>query len=648
MNKPLNPFLAAQRNRVQSAQSKETTHDQAAAYVRGEIDTLPAELPAKAKASKPKSFAELIAQKQAENAKKKQQDDLLRGSGITKRDAERAERQFEKQQQTIVPNESGAKADHVGEQIEYGPKTLNVQFAGDKDIILDESQQAALTGLRFEQFGCLIGAAGTGKTTVTKQLIAQIINDIETIRTHDADAKRGQAARDRGEAAGYIPAIAACAYTGTATENVKKALGTDFPIRCDTIHGILGFYPIEEEYQDASQWKKKMKFVPYYTASNPLPWKVIIIDEAGMLGIDLWHQLIDACLPDCRIIMIGDINQLPPVQGRSVLGFAMLHWPTFALEKIHRQAADSPIIANAHRILQGKMPISDKKNFIVYDCPGGGIDTFQRVTQVVKAMAGKGLFNYENDAIITSVNEEVIGQKHFNQALLPFFNGPREENGIVVNPRYTIYGGRTQCAYAVGDKVMVLSNDREAGITNGMIGFVINIVPNHNYSGSMGNAHIDGFDLSDDDMDFDSLESMAANEEEDEEEAQKRQASHIVTVRFPASRKDIEFKSSGDFGKLAHAYAFTCHKSQGKEYPTVVIVAHSKNARMMSREWLYTAVTRAQKIVFLCCNNRGLLMALQRQNIRGNTVKEKAESFIALMDKKDTKVPMLPEPKKID
>lgn len=593
---------------------------------------------------KPRSFAELLAKPKAEKPKG---HDLLHGTGITKRVATQAEKIFSKQQnQVFQPAEVVQKPKPETEAPEYGPKTLNVQFAKNKQIELDEYQQAALDGLRYEQFGCLIGAAGTGKTTVTKQLIEQIINDVETINSQHTLGKRGE---NGGHVGSYIPAIAACAYTGTATENVRKALGAEFQIRVDTIHGILGFYPTVETYfdEDSNTHKERKKFIPYYTASNPLPWKVIIIDEAGMLGIDLWHQLYDALLPDCRVIMIGDINQLPPVQGRSVLGFAMLSWPTFALEKIHRQAADSPIISNAHRILQGKMPIPDGKHFIVVNCEGGGVDTFKKVTNLVKAMDQKNLFDCLQDAIITAVNGDTLGQEHFNQRLLPYFNGPKEdEHGVIVNPRYTIYGGRTQCAFANGDKVMVLSNDRDAGITNGMIGVVINVAPNPSYNGKMGAAQEVNMDFSDDDfgdMDFDDDEDEIEVEEDEEG---KRQASHVVTVRF--QHTDHEFRSAGDMGKLAHAYAFTCHKSQGKEYPTVLVVCHSKNAVMLSREWLYTAITRSQLRIFLCANNRGLMMALQRQNIRGNTIAEKAQSFIALMDKKDTKVPNLPQPSKIN
>ena len=625
--------------------------NQVGAFVRGETDKLPDKLPPKAEKPKPRSFAEMAARSREKPKEKEPARDELWGTGLTKRLAESAAKQAEKRmfEPVKAPEPAKPRLPEKAETAKPAPKTINVQFAEDKDITLDEYQAAALAGIKDQRFACLIGAAGTGKTTVTKQLISMLINDTETIADSDASGKVGAAARAEGMPEAYIPAIAACAYTGTATENVKKALGREFPIRCDTIHGLLGFYPIKETYfdKDANEYKDKMKFIPYYDANNKMPWKVILIDEAGMLGIDLWHQLLDASLPDCRIIMIGDINQLPPVQGRSVLGFAMLKWPTFALEKIHRQAADSPIIANAHRILKGVMPQSDGKKFLVVPMSGSGLETFKKTINLVKALDQKNIYDPLYDALITSVNGDTLGQQHFNQMLLPYFNVPQfDENGVQINQRYTIYGGRTQCAYAVGDKVMVLSNDRPRGITNGMTGVVIAIRPNENYMGKMGNANLANFDISDEDIDFDEDEDWHEEETDEDDDAEsKRQASHVVTVRF--AQTDIEFKTSGDFGKLTHAYAFTCHKSQGKEYPNVIIVAHSKNARMMSREWLYTAVTRAQERVFLCANDRGLAMALRRQAIKGNTIKEKAESFIALMDKADTRVPELPEPKQI-
>ena len=131
---------------------------------------------------------------------------------------------------------------------------------------------------------------------------------------------------------------------------------------------------------------------------------------------------------------------------------------------------------------------------------------------------------------------------------------------------------------------------------------------------------------------------------EKEKSVSERQASHITTVQFQNVEKPIRFATAGEYTKISHAYAFTCHKSQGGEYPTVVIVCHSVNAIMLTREWLYTAVTRGQQKVILLYNRLGLSQAIRRQVIKGKTIQEKAQCFIDLQDNKDTTVPNLPEP----
>ena len=120
-----------------------------------------------------------------------------------------------------------------------------------------------------------------------------------------------------------------------------------------------------------------------------------------------------------------------------------------------------------------------------------------------------------------------------------------------------------------------------------------------------------------------------------------------MTVQFQNRDEEVVFETAGAFKKITHAYAFTCHKAQGGEYPVVVILVHSANLRMLTREWLYTAITRAQDRVILLCNQRGLTHAVNSQKIKGKTIAEKAEQFLALQDKEDTKLPILPEPEEI-
>jgi hypothetical protein len=120
--------------------------------------------------------------------------------------------------------------------------------------------------------------------------------------------------------------------------------------------------------------------------------------------------------------------------------------------------------------------------------------------------------------------------------------------------------------------------------------------------------------------------------EEGSDEYNKRASSHIITVNFGETLDGNEiiepFNTVGQVNSLMMAYAITCHKSQGGEYPTVVIMVHSANHKLLYREWLYTAITRARCKVIILYNNKGLSQALRRQKIKGKTLKEKAKEFI--------------------
>ena len=290
----------------------------------------------------------------------------------TKHDAKKAEKFF-----SLTKGVKPVTADDTDTQLQVPVISKPMP----SEITLDEYQKAALEGLRPQQYGCLIGAAGTGKTTVTKQLVAEISGDIPTIDLNYTKIKHTP-----DEKPDYNVAICFCAFTGRAVQQMKKALPEEYHPMCNTVHATLGYQPERQEYldEDTNTWKEKLIFRPTFTAENKLPYKVCIVDEAGMLAINLWDELIAALPDDCRIILIGDINQLPPVQGRSVLGFAMTRWPTYTLEKIHRQAADNPIIANAHKILKGHFPQQEGKKFVIRPMPDGGVATLHETKNIIK------------------------------------------------------------------------------------------------------------------------------------------------------------------------------------------------------------------------------------------------------------------------
>lgn len=567
---------------------------------------------------------------------------------------------FAKLQSVKSADDMLADADRAIEQanVDEFVDAKHIELASMSDVVLDDSQLAALEGLTHQRFGVLIGAAGTGKTTTTKRLVKRLELTAATI---DLNKTRMRVVEDAEP--DYNVAISFNAFTGRAVQQMKRALPKEYHPMCQTMHAMLGFHPeyFETMDEDAESdtfgmMNKKMKFVPYFDNFNKLPWRVFVFDEAGMIPIDLWNQFMEACHDDVRIILIGDINQLPPVQGRSVLGFAMAKWPTYALETIHRQAADNPIIANAHKILQGKYPLKAVGQFDMVTVSGGSQQTYNDLLRVIKALHQKGDFDPMHDAIIVPTNDHQLGQRLLNEHLVLYFNPPQRVGGAVLNPRINISTGVGTGIYAIGDKVMLLANDRERGLTNGMIGVVSDITINGAYDSSRRGA----MELNEveDEFGFEEINVDGIGEEvhdaivareavkDMDKGANQRQASHIMTVKFQDGQ-EVKMQTAGNYKNITYGYAFTCHKAQGGEFKRVIILCHSANSKMLTREWLYTAVTRAQERVILVCNERGLEQAINTQRVKGRSIKDKIAGFIALEALPGTNMPFLPAPEGI-
>ena len=551
--------------------------------------------------------------------------DILFGTGLTKKLVKKQEKQQEIQQAIISHLVKDTPTCTITELRLNLPSTLV-----DDEIILDDSQIIARDGILNNKFACLIGAAGTGKTTTLKHVIYALL------------------AQNSGT-------IAICAYTGRAVQQIKRALPETFHDHCDTIHGLLEFAPeYVEKQNDKGEWELSRQFIPHRTKFNPLSQEIIIVDEGGMLSIDLWHKLLVATKNNTRIYIIGDINQLPPVHGRSVLGFAMKKWPTFALNRIHR-TEESAIIDGAWNILQGRMPESHEGKVLLKNISDNSIDAFKQVVCVIQKLANNNAFNPLTDGIITPQNEGTLGQTTFNDRLCAYFNQPKKDaDGIILNPRTMVTSGSSHHAWAVGDKIMATKNDREEGITNGMVGVIEAIIPNEKFRGDSIDDMAVKFAQSNIELNLDEIDEILPTiEGEIEEEDKERQSSHIITIKFQNLEQSIQFTQSGIVNTLMPAYAFTCHKAQGGEYPVVVIVCHSANFRMLCREWLYTAWTRAQEKVILLYNSRGLQMALNNQRVKGNSIQEKADSFNKLQERNAAGedgiiIPQLPEPEEIN
>ena len=534
---------------------------------------------------------------------------LIYGSGMTKRDVERASKNFDAVQ------EQASSATNTSEVLDRAMHALKLALPTtlmDDKLVLDESQERAINGMLQNKRAVMIGAAGSGKTTCTKALIHRLLQTIDE------------------------PHIALCAFTGRAVQQMKRALPVEYHSYCSTIHRLLGFAPVEEERWDSKKGEYRVVrgFKPTYTAENKMPYNTIFMDEAGMTGCKLWNQFMDACTDDCRIYLIGDINQLPPVQDRSVLGFAMLEWPVFELTKIHR-TQENALIGGAHAILAGKMPQQVDGKVAMVRLDDGSTKAFMQFEASIQKLSRAGKFDPLRDAIIVPQNKDMLGQENLNERFMTFFNPPQQVEGLTVNPRTIITAGFKHKTFAVGDKVMVTQNDNDIGLTNGMIGVLESIIPNPKFKGEaigdMAAAHM----AEDIDFNMDDFTSAMADMEmevssEDNVSERERQASHILRVKFQNLDEAVEFSTAGGVNTLMHAYAITCHKSQGGEYPVVCVLMHSANWRMLSREWFYTAWTRTQETVIVFYNTRGLQMALNRQIITGRTLQEKARKFIEL------------------
>lgn len=570
------------------------------------------------------------------NTSKKSRD-LLYGTGLTQKQAKKADtsiRRAEKQETQL--NEKPVVETLDKKRLDL-PLTLI-----DASLKPDEFQQRAIDVLVNEKYGVIIGAAGTGKSFTIKLLLQAIM----------------QVYRDS-----YL---SFSAYTGRAVEQIKRNLPPEYHMYCDTIHGLLEYKPVSV-FRDPTDMSagETIVFRPTRTEYNPLVQNVIILDEGGMIPIDLMNNLIAACKEDTRIFILGDINQLPPVQGRSVLGFSMQKWPCFELQRIHRTEENS-IIDGAWNILNGKMPQTAPGKIILQRINTDSRRAFRECCAVINKMYETGSYVPLRDAIIVPTNDEKnisnLGQIQFNERLVSVFNKSQyaSDGKTILNPRIMIKAGELR-TFAVGDKIMATTNDRDNGITNGMVGVITNIKPNEKYKGQAIANHVEmhinaeNIDVNFADDFHLTLQKVSEIRETNKNDAEEitKQASHTLTVQFQNIQKPLEFSSVGAVRSLKHAYAFTCHKSQGGEYPTVIIICHSANSILLCREWLYTAWTRAQERIVLLFNNRGLQQALTAQRIIGNTIEEKAKKFIELNDRslngdESIKIPNLPEQSKIN
>ncbi|MBR0147449.1 MAG: ATP-dependent RecD-like DNA helicase [Eubacterium sp.] len=403
----------------------------------------------------------------------------------------------------------------------------------------DEIQAEAIRKAATAKVMVLTGGPGTGKTTTTHGIISAF--------------------------RAYGLKILLAAPTGRAAKRMTEATGME----AKTLHRLLECKPPEGYQKDEK---------------NPLEGDVLIVDECSMIDIILMNSLLKAIPGTMRLIMVGDIDQLPSVGAGNVLRDIIdsAAFPVIRLTRIFRQAEKSRIITNAHRVNEGKMPdISNGKQsdffFIEEEDPDAALSN-------IVSMVKDRLPNYyhaepEQIQVLTPMQRNVVGATNLNLALQEALNPPEEEmflrgRGKVMMPKPCVR--RSGYCYRPGDKVMQVRNNYDKEVFNGDIGII------------------------------DSVD----------------EANRTLTAVFDGRR--IEYDIT-ELDELVHAYATTIHKAQGSEYPIVVMPIMMNHFVMLQRNLIYTGITRAKKVMVVIGTKKALAYAVKNVTVtkRNTLLKER-------------------------
>jgi exodeoxyribonuclease V alpha subunit len=392
-------------------------------------------------------------------------------------------------------------------------------------VTLDEEQVRAAEQALKEKVLVITGGPGTGKTTLLTALLA-VLNRAKL-------------------------RFALAAPTGRAAKRMSESTGKE----AVTIHRLLEYNPRDGGFQRSEE--------------HPLEADFIIIDETSMVDLPLMDHLLRAIDPRSHLILLGDVDQLPSVGPGSVLRDLIDSGvvPKFVLRRIFRQDRQSLIVANAHRILQGKSlwlgENGDKCDF-AFVAHESEDEILLTLKTLVREQIPLSLHLNPDDVahsiqVLTPMHRGLLGTVNLNKELQALLN----TNGAALE--------RAGSRLRAGDKVMQLRNNYEKGVFNGDLGRIASIDPED------GSAKIDFLG------------------------------------------RVVEYDSD-ELDEIALAYATSVHKSQGSEYPAVVIPLHTSHYVMLHRSILYTAVTRGKKLVVIVGSRKALAMAIRNVRVeRRNT-----------------------------
>ncbi len=400
------------------------------------------------------------------------------------------------------------------------------KFEAREQIQLAEAQRQTLREMVSSKVMVLTGGPGTGKTTLTKGIV-------------------------------YVASLAGlkvmlAAPTGRAAKRLAEATGME----AKTVHRLLG-------YRGGGVPGKGSGFL--HDRDDPLEVDLLVIDEASMLDTPLARHLLLALPNSARLVIVGDVDQLPSVGPGRVLGDLIDSGkiPVVRLTEIFRQAQKSLIVVNAHRVIHGELPIRGVKpeqDFFIAnreDPPAALAEVTDLVVSRISAQYGFDPFR--DIQVLAPMRRGILGVENLNAELQSRLN-PRGDA-----PKWA---GRSKDgkrnALRRGDRVMQRSNNYDLEVFNGEIGTVA------------------GF-----------------NREE-----------RLVRVKFDGR---VVGYPKRNLDELELAYAITIHKSQGSEFPCVVMVMHTQHFVMLQRNLLYTAITRGKRLVIVVGTRRALAIATETE-----------------------------------
>jgi exodeoxyribonuclease V alpha subunit len=397
-------------------------------------------------------------------------------------------------------------------------------LAQNRNMVLTEKQREAVQMAYNSKVSILTGGPGTGKSTSIRALLM-------VLRKRRIE-------------------VALAAPTGRAAKRLTEATGA-VGFQAKTLHRLLEYAPHDNTYQRNEE--------------NPLPYQFVIVDEVSMVDILLFYHLLKALPPDAHLLLVGDADQLPSVGPGNVLRDLLRSGaiPSAVLTELFRQARESQIVVNAHRINAGQMPFLKRESkedffFVVEEEP-------------IRAQ----------HLVLDFVQRRIPNHYHLNpmsdiQVLSPMYRGPlgvtslNEELQARLNPNAFVsleWGGRT---LRLGDKVMQVRNNYDKGVFNGDVGWI-----------------------------------RAINKED-------------ATIKVEFLEEAGPLLVSYDFNELDElvlAYAVTVHKSQGSEYPAIVLALVNQHYMLLQRNLLYTAITRAKRLCVIVGQPRALEVAVRNNRV---------------------------------